>query len=100
MHIQTIETTQNNYNKFTLSLYEPLEIGVEYYVVHQHARSIVLQYSGIVKTQRFDEMFYYDGDDLGCVYHRDHTSFALWAPTAARVKVEICKNGVVKTLEM
>lgn len=100
LHIQSIETTQNNYNKFTLSLYEPLEIGVEYYVVHQHARSIILQYSGIVKTERFDEMFYYDGDDLGCVYHRDHTSFALWAPTASRIKVEICKNGVVKTMEM
>ena len=50
LHIQSIETTQNNYNKYTLALYDPIEIGVEYQVMHQHARGVVLEYSGIVKT--------------------------------------------------
>lgn len=100
LQIQSIETTQNNYNKYTLSFYEPLEIGNEYYVVHQHARSTVLEYSGIVKTERFDEMFFYDGNDLGCTYDKAQTSFALWAPTASKVKIEIAKYGVVHTFEM
>lgn len=100
LHIQSIETTQNNYNKYTLMLYEPITIGIEYQVVHQHARGVVLEYSAIVKTERFDEMFYYDGKDLGYTYTQDQTSFALWAPTASRVKLEICKNGCLYTYEM
>lgn len=100
LQIQSIESTQNNYNKYTLSLYEPIEIGNEYYVVHQHARSTVLEYSAIVKTKRFDDMFFYNGNDLGCTYGKDQTSFALWAPTASKVKIEIEKHGVTHTFEM
>ena len=100
LHIQSIETTQNNYTKYTLLLNEELEIGKEYYVVHQHARAVILQYSAIVKTQRFDDMFYYDGADLGYTYNNKYTSFALWAPCASRVKLEIAKNNVTYTYEM
>ena len=100
LHIQSIETTQNNYNKYTLALYDPIEIGVEYQVMHQHARGVVLEYSGIVKTERFDEQFFYDGNDLGYTYDRDQTAFALWAPTASRVKLEVCKNNRLYTYEM
>lgn len=100
LHIQTIETTQNNYNKYTLRLYEPIVVGDEYYVEHQHARQTILEYSGIVKTERFDEEFYYEASDLGYTYTEAQTSFALWAPSAARVKVEIKKNDVLYTYEM
>lgn len=100
LHIQSIETTHNNYNKYTLALYEEIEIGNEYYVVHQHARATILNYSAIVKTKRFDEMFYYDQDDLGYTFTDKLTSFALWAPTAYRVKLEVIKNGIIHTYEM
>lgn len=100
LHIQSIETTQNNYNKYTLVLQDAIEIGVEYRVVHQHARSVVLEYCGIVKTKRFDEEFAYDGNDLGYTYDRTQTSFALWAPTASRVKLEVNKNNHTNTYEM
>lgn len=100
LHIQSIEPTPSNFNKFTLSLYEDIEIGTEYYVVHQHARRAVLQYCGIVKTQRFDEQFFYDGDDLGVSLDNNQTTFALWAPTASEVKVEICKNEVKHTIDL
>ena len=39
LHIQSIEITHSNYNKYTLALYDSIEIGNEYYVVHQHARA-------------------------------------------------------------
>ena len=68
--------------------------------MHQHARGVVLEYSGIVKTERFDEQFFYDGNDLGYTYDRDQTAFALWAPTASRVKLEVCKNNRLYTYEM
>ena len=99
LHIQSIEKL-NNYNKYSLVLFDELEIGNEYYVVHQHARATILNYSAIVKTDRFDDMFYYDGDDLGYTYNETFTSFALWAPTAYRVKLEVMKNDEVNTYEM
>ena len=100
LSIQTIETTQNNYNKYTLKLHSDIVMGNEYEVVHQHARTTYLQYSGIVKTDRFDEHYFYDGDDLGYTYTPSKTSFALWAPTAFRIKLEILKNGESRTFEM
>lgn len=100
LHIQSIETTHNNYNKYTLALYDEIEIGNEYYVVHQHARATILRYSAIVKTEKFDEMFYYDQDDLGYSLNDNSTDFALWAPTAYRVKLEIMKNDKICTYEM
>ncbi len=98
--IASIEQTQNNYNKYTLQCTEPILIGEEYEVVHQFARAAVLEYGAITKTERFDELFYYDGDDLGVLYAKERTAFALWAPTAARVKVEIEKDGIISDYEM
>lgn len=98
--IQSVEQTQNNYIKYTLSIPNPIIIGMEYYVVHQFAREAILEYAAITKTTRFDEEFYYDGNDLGFSYGESQTSFALWAPTAARVKLEIEKNGSIQDYEM
>ncbi len=98
--ISSIEQTQNNYNKYTLHLSESITIGEEYEVVHQFARATILEYGAIVKTEHFDELFFYDGDDLGAVYAKERTAFALWAPTAVRVKVEISKDGAVSDYEM
>lgn len=100
LSIQSIETTQNNYNKYTLKLHTEIVVGNEYEVVHEHARATYLQYSGIVKTKRFDDAFYYDGDDLGFTYSNTHTSFALWAPTAFNIKIELLKNGEQHTYDM
>lgn len=98
--IQSVEQTQNNYNKYTLLWEDEPVIGTEYYVVHQHARAAVLNYGYIVKTERFDDDFYYGGHDLGVTYREDSAAFALWAPTASRIKLEIEKQHVCFTYEM
>ena len=36
---------------------------------------------------RFDELFAYDGDDLGVRYTPEETKFRLWAPSASEAKV-------------
>lgn len=99
LKINTIETS-GNHIKYTLGLESEIEIGKEYYVMHQHARKTILNYSYITKTNKFDEMFYYDGDDLGCTYRKNRSEFALWAPTASKVKLEIIKHNKVNTFEM
>lgn len=100
LSIQSIEQTPSNYNKYTLYIPEEIIIGNEYYVVHQYARDTVLEYAGITKTEKFDELFYYEGNDLGARYRKDQTKFAVWAPTAARIKLEVHKNDVIQTYEM
>ncbi|MCI6272422.1 MAG: type I pullulanase [Erysipelotrichaceae bacterium] len=54
----------------------------------------------IVRNPKFDEMFYYDGNDLGSRYSKEKTSFALWAPTAYKVYVSIENNGFSIIKEM
>ncbi|WP_410768054.1 pullulanase [Fontibacillus sp. BL9] len=36
-----------------------------------------------------DEMFYYDGNDLGATYHDGGVTFKLWAPTASSVTASV-----------
>ncbi|MEG0842279.1 MAG: type I pullulanase [Erysipelotrichaceae bacterium] len=98
--IESIEHTQQNYQRFTLRLKEAIVIGEEYEVIHQHARSTILEYAYIVKQPLFDELYTYKGNDLGATYYKNHTSFALWAPTANRVKVEIKKGNMILSEEM
>lgn len=37
----------------------------------------------VVRTEDFDNLFYYSGNDLGNVYTKEKTVFKLWAPTAS-----------------
>lgn len=41
----------------------------------------------------FDEVYAYDGDDLGVTYTKDKTSFKVWTPSAMSVKVLLYKTG-------
>lgn len=100
LQIQSIEHTPQNYNRYTLSVSQPLCIGEEYEVVHQHARSAILEYAYIVKTKKFDEMFAYSGHDLGACYTKHSTLFNVWAPTASKVNVEIHQHGRISTYAM
>ena len=77
-----------------------LEIGKDYQIMVVNAFRVPLEYRNIVKTKRFNEEFYYPGNDLGCTLGDKVTRFALWAPTASFAKVEIDYLGTVKTVDM
>lgn len=66
-----------------------LQFGKEYTIVDNHGFQAPLQIRFITRTEQFEEMFAYDGDDLGCTYTPKMTSFALWAPTATKVLLSI-----------
>ncbi len=100
LSINSIEQTGNNYNKYTLMIHGEMQIGHEYYVVHQFAREAVLEYAYITKTQRFDELYAYEGNDLGANYTKQKTTFVLWAPCASRIKLELIKHGQMHMYEM
>ena len=43
--------------------------------------------------RKIDEMYYYDGQDLGCNYTKESTSFRVWAPTAENVELCLYERG-------
>lgn len=60
----------------------------------QREHDVVVDYGDLAVTEgisvfdkRFDEKFYYGGDDLGAVYTSRETRFRLWAPTASEAEV-------------
>lgn len=84
---------------YTLTFSIEIEIGQAYEVVEEHGLSTPLQYSLITKTDKFDETYYYQGDDLGCHPSDAQTDFALWAPTATRVVLEVFREKDPKAFE-
>lgn len=67
---------------YTLSFTGDLTIGEDYYLMTYNNYCVPLIYRYIVKTKRFNQQFYYSGDDLGAVVNKGMTSFKVWAPTA------------------
>lgn len=98
--IFSYEQSGNDYFKYTLGCDQNLIIGNQYDVLEEHGLTVPLQYSLITKSPRFDEEFYYDGDDLGVKCSQESCDFAIWAPTANRIVVEIFKETGPEVLEL
>lgn len=64
-----------------------IEIGENYYVEHEFARKTPLKYGLIVKTKLFDDMYRYDGNDLGATFKNETTTFKVFAPTANKLEL-------------
>ncbi|MEC2964644.1 type I pullulanase, partial [Bacillus cereus] len=46
----------------------------------------------VIRSEEFDNLLYYGGNDLGNTYTPQHTKFRLWAPTASEAKLVTYKN--------
>ncbi|MBQ6655163.1 MAG: type I pullulanase [Erysipelotrichaceae bacterium] len=69
---------------YTLSCPD-IEMGQSYQVMGPNGYTVELVYRFIVKSERFNNEYYYDGDDLGCRLEDGNTVFRLWAPTSSEV---------------
>ena len=96
--IKEVESA-GEYKKYKLKVNE-IEIGQEYKLVDDHHLVVPLQYGHVVRTAEFDDLFFYDGDDLGATYSPNKTKFKVWAPTATRVKVDLEYEDNCQTVEM
>lgn len=74
---------------YIADMFKNLEIGKFYQIVDNHGYRNYFKYRHIVRSKRFNEEFYYGGDDLGYTYDEKHTVFKLWAPTATQVLIEL-----------
>ncbi len=60
------------------------------YFVHLEDGFKAELYSGaIVRSDIFDELYAYDGNDLGLTYHKDQTTFKLWSPIVKRITLNL-----------
>lgn len=62
-----------------------------YYVYDSLDRKIELYSGEVVRSELFDNLFYYDGDDLGVSYTPTATTFKMWSPVAKEVNVILFK---------
>ncbi len=89
--ITSFEVTRHHgiYKLFSKAV---LYIGRAYYIIMDNGHRAAVQYRFIVKTPRFNADFYYDGTDLGALVKDGATSFAVWAPTASRVILQLTEK--------
>nr|MCR5309616.1 hypothetical protein [Bacilli bacterium] len=94
--VKLIKQTSNTDTYFySLEMMEEFEFGHSYSLLMTDFPTISVDVSNAVNFPDFDDQFYYDGDDLGAIYSKKCTKFAVWAPTASEVilKLESSKNG-------
>lgn len=72
---------------------ENLEIGKNYQVGNNQNNRTSLLYTEVVHTKEFDNLFFYDQDDLGPSYSKEKTTFKIWAPTSSAVYLDLTHNS-------
>lgn len=74
-------------NKVRVVTKNNLDLTKAYKISKSLFGSATVEIGAAVRSKEFDDMFYYDGNDLGNTYKKDKTSFRLWAPTATEAKL-------------
>ena len=94
VRLKILKTSSINYiSLFELELPAPYEFGKNYSISLVNFAPQPIDLSHVPQFKEFDDWFYYDGDDLGAIYYKDHTDFALWAPLATNVTLKIYHKG-------
>lgn len=81
--------SNNSLSIYELELDEDFIFGSHYELYTDNFAHISLDVSDIPLLENFDEKFYYDGDDLGAIYSKNKTDFALWAPISEKVFLKL-----------
>ena len=86
--------SMNRVYVFDISLEEDYELGCSYRLLLETFPIVNIDISDVVDFPDFDERYAYDGDDLGAIYQKDFTTFAVWAPLAESLFLRlISPNG-------
>ena len=72
------------------------ELGLPYLITDEHGGETDLQIGAVIRTEEFDQLYFYGGNDLGMNYTPEKVTFKLWAPTASKVKLKLFKSDESK----
>ena len=93
LEVKNVELS-NDKKWLTVTLKDNIQMGETYTVEKTGFRApAVIEYYGVYDSDAFNNLFYYDGDDLGATYSKKSTTFKVWAPTASEVKLQLYKTG-------
>ena len=82
-------SSMNSLYIFELEMSKPFEYGRRYDVSLTNFGIESVDISVATSFPDFDKKFFYNGDDLGAIYSKEETKFALWSPISDRVVVNI-----------
>lgn len=68
-------------------------MGRVYKVVDAYGLSCFLDFSKLSMCKEFDELYYYDGHDLGCHYTKERTTFKVWSPLSTGLILKVIKDN-------
>lgn len=85
---------------YDLALNHEIKFGLGYQISMADLGLTELDLSNAVNFPEFDKMFNYDGDDLGAIYSKEETKFALWAPLASSVILALEDDAHNKTYHL
>ncbi|WP_243386007.1 type I pullulanase [Bacillus kexueae] len=103
IHLQLKESYRiDRFHKYVVKLPNPLSFGETHYIVDESGCKTDLQMGAVIRTREFDEMFYYEGVDLGIQYNQSHISGKVWAPTATAMILKLThpETKEVKQIQM
>lgn len=86
--------------KYSLVLHESLDLTKDYTVYDEQGDTSFLRIGSVVRTDLFDMMYSYEGNDLGLTYEKNQSTFRIWTPVAKEVEVElVSKEGVSRYVD-
>lgn len=96
--VRHVTATRGN-REFMISLERDMIPGSCYMVYKPGFRMGAVAYGMIYDTPEFERKFTYQGDDLGCTYTPQCSTFKVWAPTASALFLNLYETGAGPTLK-
>ncbi|MGG0730241.1 type I pullulanase [Bacillus paramycoides] len=79
-------------NKVKIITEQKIDLKQTYKVKLENFADANTEIGKVIRSEEFDNLFYYGGNDLGNIYTPQHTKFRLWAPTASEAKLVTYKK--------
>lgn len=79
-------------NRVKIITEKNLDLKQTYKIKIGNAIEANTEIGNVIRSEEFDHLFYYDGNDLGNIYTPQETKFRLWAPTASEAKLVTYKK--------
>ena len=79
-------------NKVKIITEQKIDLKQTYKVKIENLADTNTEIGKVIRTEEFDKLFYYGGNDLGNIYTPQHTKFRVWAPTASEAKLVTYKK--------
>jgi pullulanase len=100
LEIVSTETIGNE-RKYVTKFDGYILLNKMYHIFDDKNESSELFTGKIVRTELFDDIYFYEQSDLGSSYRKDRTKFKIWTPVAKYMKLELLdKEGNVEVVPM